>query len=681
MGDDDSKRSRLKSKWSRMLKPRHDSPESVETGNADGNFNPDALPEFALSSDVADFLKPSIDKARPKLDIAIATRWTSSHEFRSASHRSASQGTNVNGWNKPRRRDGLTVAFSRTAPEIIGHGGDATLDPTTEIGRLRSRRQRSVSEAPISVTSPPGLRPYVEPVARQGTLDPRPLAPARAQTSLGELSAPLERLHLTVDETRSDLHSLPGRERNERSDASRYNAMRASEGMALRRASMVPEHSDDDQSSVRSGDTAGHSQHVTESQEIRLHEVASPFSSDRTSPVTDPKYIRRRSRDVSPAGRLVPREQNPSGTTESTSTNTAAPPSTQRYIPYKPAAPPVLTYNALSSQHSNSPERSRPSSSQSNHSISRPPVPSPETSTAATETALQDFATRISHISGVFRLTAEKARPSQSTPPAWLRAALWWYIHGKLGLETLLSRRPQTPNSRPAPEHLTQAHVDLAKAHWILTEHLAAFPHPSKATPAVLTSGDEQKAGSLRQNCSILLAYFTSLIASLSRAHLLPPTDSLIQGQDTTIWHPSHALDPHAIKALGLRHRVDPQEALPLGETQDAKFCGRYTGQLAIYMMETVGRAEKMSCIISLLRDKVNGRMLVVIAGQSEEATLQFGQGREGWGLPWDQVRWRPDLAAFGCRAQDGWFVDVTLGRRDYDGLYAGVHGSSDRSR
>ncbi|KAK6432879.1 hypothetical protein LTR95_010947 [Oleoguttula sp. CCFEE 5521] len=678
MGDDDSKRSRLKSKWNRILKPRRDPSENEVVSNVDTASNPDALPEFALSSDVADFLKPSTEKARPKLDIAIATRWPSSHEVRSASYRTDVR--NVNGWSKPRRREGLSVAFARAAPEIIGHGGDATLDPTSEIGRLQSRRQRSVSNAPPRVGSASESRPYAEPVARQRPEDPRPLAPARAQTSSGELSAPLERLHLTVEEAAFEgqtQRSSQDRQRNERSDASRYTAMRASEGLALRRASMVPEHSDNDQSSVRSGETAEYSQHTTESPEIRLHEAASPFSPDDPSPFADPKYLRRRSRDVSPANRHTSELQKSPDGAQSPYTSTVVSPPAQQYIPYKPAAPLTLTQNTLSDQRSHSSERSRPSSSQSNHSISRRPVPSSGTSPAATETALQDLATRISHMSGVFRLTAERARPSPSTPTAWLRAALWWYIHGKRGLETLLARRPRTPGSQPPPEHLTQAHVDLAKAYWILIEPLVAFSRPSEAAPAVLTTGDEHKLAVLRQSFSTLLAYFTSLTASLARANILPPTDSLIQGQDTTIWLSSPALDPHAIKALSLRDRVDPLTALPLGDTKDSKFCGRYTGQLAIYAMETVGRSEKMPCIVSLLRDKIDGRMFIIIAGQNEEISLRFGQSKARNGIPWEQTKWRPDLAALGCRSQDGWFVDVTLGRRDYDSLYAGVHGSS----
>nr|OQO21299.1 hypothetical protein B0A51_12652 [Rachicladosporium sp. CCFEE 5018] len=677
MGDDDSKRSRLKSKWARILKPRRDPSENEVLHNVDAASNPDALPEFALSSDVADFLKPSTDKARPKLDIALATRWPSSHEVRRASYRSDVR--NTNGWSKPRRREGLNVAFARTPPEIIGHGGDATLDPTSEIGRLRSKRQRSVSDAPPSVGSAPGSRPYAEPVAGQQAADSRPLAPARAQTSLGELSAPLERLHLTAEEPAfagQTQRSSQDRQRNERLDASKNNAMRASEGLALRRASMVPEHSDDDQNSVRSSETAEHSQHTTESPEIRLHEAASPFSPDGPSPVADPKYSRRRSRDVSPAGRQTSELQKTPAGAQSIHGGTAVSPPAQQYIPYKPAATATLTQSALSSQRSHSSERSRPSSSQSNHSISRRPVPSLGTSKAAPETALQDFATRISHMSGVFRLTAEKARPSsQCTPTAWLRASLWWYIHGKLGLETLLSRRPRTPNSQPPPEHLTQAHVDLAKAYWILTDPLVTYSDSVRSsTPSAdLASRD---TGSLRQSCATLLAYFTSLTASLARAQLLPPTDSLIQGQDTSIWLPSPALDPHATEALGLEDHVDPLEALPLGDTTERKFQGRHIGQIAIYTMQTVGRSEKMPCIISLLRDNVDGRMYVVVAGQSDGISLRFGQSRAGKGIPWEQMKWRPDLAALGCRAQDGWFVDVTLGRRDYDSLYAGVHGS-----
>ena len=76
---------------------------------------------------------------------------------------------------------------------------------------------------------------------------------------------------------------------------------------------------------------------------------------------------------------------------------------------------------------------------------------------------------------GVFRLTAEKERPSEKcSPQAWLRTALWWYLRGKVGLEVLLQRqRPRGEDGMPR-ELLTQPHVDLAKTWWIISDPLEA---------------------------------------------------------------------------------------------------------------------------------------------------------------------------------------------------------------
>ena len=79
-------------------------------------------------------------------------------------------------------------------------------------------------------------------------------------------------------------------------------------------------------------------------------------------------------------------------------------------------------------------DASRPGSSQSTRSFlaPQPPSHSPSMNDLAAESAFDDFAGRVAHMKGVFRLTAEKEQPSDScTPLMWLRAAFWWYLRGK----------------------------------------------------------------------------------------------------------------------------------------------------------------------------------------------------------------------------------------------------------
>ena len=89
----------------------------------------------------------------------------------------------------------------------------------------------------------------------------------------------------------------------------------------------------------------------------------------------------------------------------------------------------------------------RPGSSGSGSALQRPaisPQPTSEGNPAA-DVAFADFAARVAHMRGVFKLTAEKERPKdRCSPEAWLRTGVWWYLRGKAGLEVLLKNRPRS---------------------------------------------------------------------------------------------------------------------------------------------------------------------------------------------------------------------------------------------
>lgn len=89
MAEDESKRTRFKSKWSRVFKEKEEHEQ-----------NPQHTNSFKLDEDVTEFLKPSTDKVAgtqspyaPKIDIAIAKRWPDAHEVKTASARTPSTST------------------------------------------------------------------------------------------------------------------------------------------------------------------------------------------------------------------------------------------------------------------------------------------------------------------------------------------------------------------------------------------------------------------------------------------------------------------------------------------------------------------------------------------------------------------------------------------------------------
>lgn len=280
-------------------------------------------------------------------------------------------------------------------------------------------------------------------------------------------------------------------------------------------------------------------------------------------------------------------------------------------------------------------ERERPVSSASHYSLGREEDP-------AAEAAYADFAGRVSHMKGVFRLTAEKEQPSsRCNSVMWLRTGLWWYLKGKAGLEILLQQQDYRPL-------LAQAHVDLGKAWWILTEQLEE--HDDSITNADIVVA--------------LRTHLKSLSVSMTKNRLLPPEQSLIQGQDTSIWlqYPLFTSDAAAvlggntsnsvlINERGSNRTVDPYELLQLGDSREFFCYGRFPVELYINTDEADTDRVLLPCILTVLRSRQDYQTSITIASQSVLVSMKIEPFRKGRrALTWSDVSWKPTADGLSIR-------------------------------
>ena len=291
MAEDDGKgsgRSRFKSKWGKILKQSEELKSDTFSSRKGKDLN--------SQEDVADFLKPSTDRAaanRPRLDVSIAQRWPEPSEVRQAGALPPDQSQNVNAWRKRRRREGLTVGFVKTVPEIIGHGGDETEDPPSDISMLKARARGPVAvdntishgdhtyqkSAPevlrepklpqVSVPTPsqdqiaPTHRDQNHPVHIEEPPPPPRIGISRAPTGFSahdenwspvsdyDDAPSLPQIPKTLDTRLAERPEQPNTTSNLRVSpiprdpntlvAKKQNSMKADEGMALRRASAMIE--------------------------------------------------------------------------------------------------------------------------------------------------------------------------------------------------------------------------------------------------------------------------------------------------------------------------------------------------------------------------------------------------------------------------------------------------------
>ncbi|EME46173.1 hypothetical protein DOTSEDRAFT_70236 [Dothistroma septosporum NZE10] len=323
--------------------------------------------------------------------------------------------------------------------------------------------------------------------------------------------------------------------------------------------------------------------------------------------------------------------------------------------------------------------RPRPASAGSHQSVSRSSVSPqpPEHGNPAADAAFADFAGRVAHMKGVFSLTAEKELPrDRCTPNMWLRAGLWWYLKGKSGLEALLHQR-RTDDRR---EYLTQAHVDLAKAWWILSDPLETYD--SHGEIGQQNAGSDPAEAALERGVAHLRQHIKAISLSTSKAQLLPPTQSLIQGQDTRIWleYPRFTSDAAAVLGGNASNSVLVEEAdcvpnaydmLPLSDTKDAFCYGRFPVEVYVNTDEAESDRVVLECMMTVMRGRRDYQTSIAIASQSQLVNIRVAPSRnEKRGLSWSDVSWKASSFGMMLNLPRSFDLSVRMQERDFRAVW-----------
>lgn len=301
----------------------------------------------------------------------------------------------------------------------------------------------------------------------------------------------------------------------------------------------------------------------------------------------------------------------------------------------------------------------------------------PENVTGTAEhDALFDFGTRVAHMRGVFRLTAERERPiSSCTLREWLRAAIWWLHKGRAGLTSLIRNAPKGPENQ-RPEKLTQAHVDVAKTWWILTDVLATADSPH--------SKIDSPQDTLIRDMDIVRASLRTFTLSMSRNNVMPPHQSLIQGQDTTMWieYPRFASDVASLLRGSAsqtlivedeHEEANPLDALPLGDTREAFCYSRMFVSASINTEEADTDRVVLPCILTMIRGRSDFQTSVVISSQADlvNLTIKPGEGGFGKGPTWSDVSWKSRMHGIYIRLPRGFTLNLEFQEPDFRTLWS----------
>jgi hypothetical protein len=682
-------KNRLKSLFSKEKKPppEADVNDFLRSPSDDLYFEA-PTPPATSSQEVDEFLHGPSDKlnfampapasashppALTRIDTSSARRWPSAAEVRSSSK---PRGRST---SPKRSKKGLMVRFTDKQPEVIGEGGDEAELPTISL-RLRAH------------SHPPGRPRSREPPPRTyGDVPP----PAYTQTAVEESGTTenfrpgLLRRAPTGFESHSDIHNVSSQqapplpeEEPERyskkghpktdshgptSFAARVQAeMRAGEGMALLAASH-PSKADDEGSLMDESPETPAVSSKTPGFPEQINAGCNPDKAANTdmTKARDGPLVKLELPDYSPLNLTGQLSALSIVTSQSKHILPPSPSNAQQVSP-APSIPPQLSPGSRPLSQGNQEIRSA--------ATNENPMPISRTSTltlndaavAVGDDALQEFSTRVAHLFNIFLLSAESRIPlSKCSLEDFVRAALWWFLKGRLQLESTIRDRPATPEAQQT-NFLTrqQAYADLSKALWIIETITPSFPEVSsqqkdsqQKDPHVIDILETRKS---------TMSSLRKLTMSMKRNNFLPPDEATLpQGLNTSIW----------IQDGGNRSLLSSQKQavlpnlndyFPLGDTNRNFHYGRaFAGATLIEDADSQSEEYYTPVLISIIRGHHQTALTAVIASQDGMLKVCV-QGDKSLGPTWENVTWVSKSNHLDIRLPRGFLLRVQCSYQDF---------------
>ncbi|KAI9166948.1 hypothetical protein HJFPF1_03063 [Paramyrothecium foliicola] len=554
-------------------------------------------------------------------------------------------------------KKGLLVRFVDSYPEIIGEGGDESEIPTVEI----SKRKPAAPRPPQHRSPQPSPGRSSAATAQNNSAraedDFQPKALKRTQTGFSSIYEPDP--DQTPTSTSSSKHLSPVPTQNTvlpgRSSSTSY--LETSGRHDENRRSFIEVH----QAQMREAEGQAFAKAA------RTASAASPHDWEDRKQFFPPES------DSPPAATQRP--------VSLVSTNGAPPPPPA--VTYSPVASLASTTSSMYSPKENSqmdPRITRQLSVASQ--LEPPPMAARAASfklhdvvTAAGDDALNMFVARTRHLFELFRLHAESVKPVSSSPPqGCARAALWWFLKGRMGLESAVRERPTTSQGQMHNElDRQQAYTNLAKGYWLCQEIIPTAMQAQGLAP-------DPEVAEVAQG---LVSALRKLAMSMKRNGFLPPEEAFLpQTIDKSIWIEYQTLSQDMIallsgnwgstmtamqSTLSSLHLLD---AFPIGDTNE-NFCyGRVAAD--IYLMEQGRDSQRIyfPCLVSMVRPQKLTGLVFVLASQNGSIQLPIQETRSG-GAAWDDVRWRSETCTLDVRLPRGFMLVVQLSQQDYKMAYS----------
>lgn len=291
------------------------------------------------------------------------------------------------------------------------------------------------------------------------------------------------------------------------------------------------------------------------------------------------------------------------------------------------------------------------------------------------DVALKEFVVRSRHLFEVFRLHSEAVQPLMSSPSDNLaRAALWWFLKGRMMLEIAVRDGAKGPPSQAKEIMQQQSYADLAKGYWIVEDVL----------PQLMARNPSPLDGEIEDVRKAVAANLRKLSGSMKRNGFLPPEDAVLpQVLRLSVWveYPQLSQDIVALlhgvwtgSALAAPQRpistMPILESLPLGDTTEHFSYGRIDAEVFLSEQENQSQQLAFPCLVSMVRPQKSPNLILVISSQNGAVNLKIQNNKTG-GPTWSDLRWRNETCALELKLPRGFLILVQLSQADYRMLWS----------
>ena len=300
------------------------------------------------------------------------------------------------------------------------------------------------------------------------------------------------------------------------------------------------------------------------------------------------------------------------------------------------------------------------------------------------EDSLREFDSRVRRFNDIFRLGVSAQTDILKVPfVQWIRTATWWFSKARAELESSVRAADSHEGSIT---NLKQAHVNLAKAWWIVSE---LTPNHSEVRQfgesglssliAIIKNFGDRRLAELIEVHMALISKMRALTMSMKRNGRLPPPELEIQRLNLQIL-PNGPTVPQEIARFLINNVsealadnrwsvAEPLFPILVGDTErHFSFCRLFV-EAKLYSRDGTQQFLHMPCILSVLRERSGWGVKATIASHDGQINLVIQpSGHDG--LNWKDVHWKVPSQMINIDLAENYELRIMLSEKDFRSMW-----------